>query len=64
MTDHIGHVYVENSTKLLGPIELGAIYDETWHDNNMTDHIGLVYAKNDTDLLGPIELGVVCDKTK
>lgn len=30
ITDHIGLVYVEIKTELLGPILLGTVYDENW----------------------------------
>lgn len=29
MTDHIGLVYAKNDTDLVGPIELGVVYDKT-----------------------------------
>lgn len=55
MIDHIGLVYAKNDTDLVGPIELGAVYDKTKQDNDVVDRIGIVYTKNNIKLLGPIE---------
>ena len=52
-------VYVENDIKLLGPIRLGAIYDETRQDKDVTNRKGVIYVKSNSELSWPIWLGGV-----
>lgn len=50
----MGAVYVENETKLLGPIALGAVFEETRHGKDVTNHTGAIYDGNETELSSPI----------
>ena len=45
MTNCIGLVYDENDIELLGPIELGTVYDKTRQGNNVTDLPCAIYTE-------------------
>lgn len=64
MIDCVGLVNAKTKTKLLGPILLGVVYDETIQDNDVINRTGTVYAKNETKLLWLIGLSAVCDETR
>lgn len=51
MIDRIGAVYIENNTKLSGPIGPGMVYTKIRQDNDVTDHTDVVYTENETELL-------------
>lgn len=50
MIDRISAVYVENNTKLSGPIGPGMVYTKIRQDNDITDHTDVVYTENETKL--------------
>ena len=59
MTNRIGLVYVENDTRLLGPIGLGVVCDKTRQENDVTDLPCVSYTENETEVPWLIGFSVV-----
>ena len=50
LTYHIGALYVEDYTKLSGPIGMGAVYMKTRKNNDVIDLTSVVYIEKETKL--------------